>query len=486
MDSLRGEAFYILRQLSTRYAFSGNMEWHDKTCRRLDLTTFGDGMCCLSCGSIRPTLPILPPIRQLSEIRLLLISPGEFDDDLECKVITQSLSRALNYEAISYCWADENGDASRCRTISISGQPFQVTSNCEMALKRARMRHYTRTVWIDAICINQDDISERGHQVGLMPDIYSGAKNVLMYIGEVSSCSPTVQRVSVQRLLTLDVGLHAPNSFWAEMLATRYFTRLWILQEVVLARKATLMFGEQSLPWSVLREKARHWTRIILPPVFHFDYTTYSTPEQVFDLLCLAKSCDASEPLDKVFALLGLLPSRRIGNIEANYNLTPEELYTRVALHLASTIGWLPVLLKAGKDGQKGSSLSSLPSWVPDWSADARRVSIYDLPRYSISEETGPLSGMYHESRKSISLRLLYTPGLGTKWHYCGDSGDHFTVQNLYFPLTLSTRAAQLKSGTTSDLVSQMEILYSELHCNGPQAYPLRVLSLKSLDIQSQ
>lgn len=138
-------------------------------------------------------------------------------------------------------------------------QPFpshkKLRDGTQTRSHETRMRHYTRIVWIDAVCINQDDIGERGHQVGLMPQIYSGAKTVLMYIGEVSLFPPTVQKMSVQSVL--DVELTIPPSYWTEMLSSRYFTRLWVLQEVALARKAILMCGEQSFPWNLVREKAK-------------------------------------------------------------------------------------------------------------------------------------------------------------------------------------------------------------------------------------
>ncbi|KAK6193662.1 hypothetical protein LQW54_012245 [Pestalotiopsis sp. IQ-011] len=302
-----------------------------------------------------------------------------------------------------------------------------------MALKRARMRHYTRIVWIDAVCINQDDIGERGHQVGLMPQIYSGAKTVLMYIGEISLYPPTVQRMAVQSVL--DVELPIPPPCWTEMLSSRYFTRLWVLQEVALARKAILMCGEQSFPWNLVRENAKCAGSGYLPPVFHFDHNAYSNPNQVINLLGLAKSCHAADPRDKVFALLGLLPSRRIGNLAADYSLTVEEVYMRVALQLASHVGWLPILAQAGTEAQNKSDLYSLPSWVPDWTTPAVPCSAQVL-NDGWANDTGDsnlLDVTYHESEKAIGLRLLHTPGLDTQWHDWNDDAAQMNAEYLCF-----------------------------------------------------
>ncbi|KAI1865321.1 uncharacterized protein JN550_008369 [Neoarthrinium moseri] len=401
------------------------MEWHDKSCTRLDLASFGDGTSCLSCGSFGPALdPVRPPIKQLSEIRILCILPGRFQEPVECEITTESLSSHPEYDAISYTWADESGNASASQTILVSGTPFQVTRNCEMALKRVRMQFSTRRVWIDAVCIDQENVDERGHQVGLMPRIYSRAKNVLSYIGEATPES----RAITQALLR---GQPASHGVWYDIVSRRYFTRLWILQEVALARKAVLVCGEDSVPWEVVRKETSHLRRSpILPPVFFFDYKIYSSPGQLLDLLVLAQSCSATDPRDKVFALLGLLPSGRIGDLEANYNLTVRQIYIQVALHLAEAVGWPRVLVHAGADRQ-GETVA-LPTWVPDWNWSK------DRPRDRLQETEIPNAGwetvMYNEINNSISLKIIHIQGLRAPWRAWEPSLATLGTHYLCFP----------------------------------------------------
>lgn len=92
------------------------------------------------------------------------------------------------FEALSYEWGDP--DKPR-HEIIVNGQPFKVWENLFYALKYIRPvplrdNHVnSRILWIDAICINQDDIDERNHQVGMMGDIYRKADKVPVWLGSV-------------------------------------------------------------------------------------------------------------------------------------------------------------------------------------------------------------------------------------------------------------------------------------------------------------
>ncbi|KAI0472962.1 heterokaryon incompatibility protein-domain-containing protein [Xylariaceae sp. FL0804] len=354
------------------------MDWHDRSCRRLDLVSAGGMRTCLRCGSFTALASrIHPLIKSQSEIRLLRVRPAEFEETLHCELIVEDIEspHKSDYEAISYTWADENGNSDPCSEIYVAGQPFQVTRNCENVLRRVRGSLSSRLIWIDAICINQADIDERGHQVQLMPRIYSGAKHVLVYVGESADNSDLCLEAIADGMITE----HHPGTTRAAMitlLSRRYFRRVWVLQEIALARRATLICGNWSAPWrnlqvpvnNIISAPSRNLrppvNNIIPPPALAFDSTTYTTPGKFLSLLDLARSCEAKDPRDKVYALLGLVPGASHQHLVADYNLTVEETYTQVALQLASQHGWASVLCRAGL---KHQSLSTLPSWVPDW-----------------------------------------------------------------------------------------------------------------------
>lgn len=123
-------------------------------------------------------------VKGKQELRLLIVEPGSFDDPIHCRLVHVRTDTRLEYEAISYTWTVESDDATKSKTVSLAGTPFPVTANCEAVLKRVRKQSAPRIVWIDAVCISQENKDEQGHQVQLMPDIYSRVKSVLIYLGE--------------------------------------------------------------------------------------------------------------------------------------------------------------------------------------------------------------------------------------------------------------------------------------------------------------
>jgi hypothetical protein len=124
-------------------------------------------------------------------IRLLRIYGSEIPSDpMHCTLEIHRLHDPCLpvFEALSYTWADSNGDSTLCKPIYLGSHyhVLPVTSNCLAALRRFRT-DFDRLVWVDAICINQFDLQERGLQVSMMRDIYSIASRVLIYAGHGGS-----------------------------------------------------------------------------------------------------------------------------------------------------------------------------------------------------------------------------------------------------------------------------------------------------------
>ncbi|KAM5359124.1 hypothetical protein ACJZ2D_014730 [Fusarium nematophilum] len=133
-----------------------------------------------------------PLDRASGEIRLVKLEMSAVDDDISCELLTVPLTAAPSYEALSYTW----GSPANKHKILIDGKPFQVTGNLFAALQHLRcptslrenvpVRYQGphRLLWIDAICINQEDIDERNFQVRLMWHIYAIAGQVSVWLGE--------------------------------------------------------------------------------------------------------------------------------------------------------------------------------------------------------------------------------------------------------------------------------------------------------------
>ncbi|PPJ52035.1 hypothetical protein CBER1_09827 [Cercospora berteroae] len=91
--------------------------------------------------------------------------------------------RQLSYRALSYSWATEDGDNRRTHHIDLNSRPFKITKHLSDGMRRIRSAETTEPLWIDAICINQDDPDERSSQVSMMFDIYRSARHVLVWLG---------------------------------------------------------------------------------------------------------------------------------------------------------------------------------------------------------------------------------------------------------------------------------------------------------------
>ncbi|KAK8030104.1 HET-domain-containing protein [Apiospora rasikravindrae] len=404
------------------------MDWHDDSCRRLDLVSMGGLRSCLSCGSFEEpgpqdnatsALARTPssgasaepshhaPIHQKSETRILILQPGEFEDPVHGDLLiadfsSNDFSSKEPYEALSYTWADESGDSTLCKTIQLSGHPFLVTANCENALRRLRKRFYTRRVWVDAICIDQGNISERGHQVQLMPTIYSRAQSVLIYVGEAAH--------GTDELLSA-ISSNDHTRFDSEDLKIfferRYFSRIWVLQEVALARKAEMICGAYIIPWTTFK-----WgiaSKNMKVPVLQFDHRSYTDPHQLVDMMTFAAQCQCEDPRDKVYSLLGLFPFTAGRFMTPDYSLSVEEVYADMARYIASEFSWAFLLRLASR--QFENLPHGWPTWVPDWrdltlTSPSMRPEPERVPDPSI-EVFGPQPG---NPDLSIDLRLLAVP----------------------------------------------------------------------------
>lgn len=113
-------------------------------------------------------------------IRLLTLQPGLFNDPIHCQLEQVSLSAGHSYEALSYAW----GDAKDTSPMILDRTPYYITKNLECALRYLRYKESPRVLWIDAICIDQNDLDEKSEQVPIMGEIYSRATKVYAWLGE--------------------------------------------------------------------------------------------------------------------------------------------------------------------------------------------------------------------------------------------------------------------------------------------------------------
>lgn len=179
----------LVKLLRVIYAYRNRPVPYIIARKRYSLLPFytGDRISMHSFGSERENKQYeYTPISGEHKIRLFVIQPGSFDDGICGELVEVNFLLGPTFDALSYTWADEQGDAARSGKIysvpdfSIIG----VTKNCEMAIRRLRHPKKERRVWIDAVCIDQDNAQERTHQIAQMSSIFTSARRVIAYTGE--------------------------------------------------------------------------------------------------------------------------------------------------------------------------------------------------------------------------------------------------------------------------------------------------------------
>lgn len=201
---------------------------------------------------------------QPGQIRLLQVRPGRQSDAIECSFLECSLDSPdlPSYQALSYCW----GEASLSKSISVAGFETKLTPNLHSALMHLRNRRKTSTLWVDALCINQKDPREKTVQVMQMRWIYQSADQVIVWLGDGTA-------ESQYAMDWLKYGFKYPilkDHTVIKLLQRPWFTRIWVLQEVPMARKGPIVrCGDDEISWSDLRQfqtpiGMRDWVSFLL------------------------------------------------------------------------------------------------------------------------------------------------------------------------------------------------------------------------------
>lgn len=196
---------------------------------------------------IPPSAPLGPSLMGY-QLRILTLHDGIIGDRLEGQVQEFSFSDAPPYYALSYTWGDEPD----LRPMFLNGNMRLIRSNLFHALQQLRLRSGSIHIWIDSICINQEDEVERNSQVRQMADIYRSAAGVMVWLGETEFTSnlamDLVEKIvqpkfSWKGLWWKDYGFVALT----QILERPWFRRRWVLQEAALSNNTTVYCGDRQI-----------------------------------------------------------------------------------------------------------------------------------------------------------------------------------------------------------------------------------------------
>lgn len=354
-------------------------------------------------------------LRDPSAIRLVVLLPSmEVHTDIVCRLCNSSLNRSHldRYEALSYVW----GDASRRKSITVESQQFQATENLESALRHLRYRDKPRVLWIDAICINQNNIAERNAQVQQMDLIYKGSQRVIVWLGPESEDSNDAMEYLRDHpdLLTAFTNQQHRREYceWislemraiGHLLARPWFSRIWCIQEFILGPHAVFQCGRQELPWrelmsifALLRDIARSEIHQEIKDLMStrtlIDHGTKSDTEMISMIM---KSDEDKEFKD--YAIAGVL-NGRVEQQTTEIAIEYDNSFLRHSSHIMELLIW-----KSGE--MRDQTALDLLCDFHGWHATDPRDMVFAL--YGIVHEDDPDRNILKPDY-SLTVSELYT-----------------------------------------------------------------------------
>ncbi|KAH7133692.1 heterokaryon incompatibility protein-domain-containing protein [Dactylonectria macrodidyma] len=421
------------------------MDGGDPNCSHIDIVCIDTYLLsCLSCGAIGAIEPVVAPrpsprtenlthtlvpiqplvwpasveylasssdaqvaeALQLCELKKSQVQPrtvpGEqnapdFENQMEDDYTKIFVHPSRSPLSINLWRSTRTSDFSRRIFLDEDWSPLPITLSCDRALRSLRKKDCKVTVWVDAICINQWSSSERSHQVSLMHQIYSMADIVHVYVGEAEHGLDKTGDRSIHQLKNFGTigatSLFSLDNTFTTFFSRPYFSRLWVVQEVLLARSITMHCGEFSVELSkdAITKIKQHGVQVPswIGLIGRIKSESKIPLDEFANLLLATSDCGMSDMRDKIFGLLGLVEDTEAELLNADYNLMVREVYIGVAAYLLRNKNCFQVLEIAGSEEKMGLRQTyGIPSWVPLWSSQTMMNSNEDISlEYAALEE---------------------------------------------------------------------------------------------------
>jgi hypothetical protein len=325
-------------------------------------------------------------------IRLLFLKPStDYHAPIQCELKMLNLCHFTTYRTVSYTWGCQH--LSEC--IEINGKSFWIRKNLDTLLRDLRRRGL-EILWVDAICINQNDLHEKNKQILLMDHIYRDATETIVWLheeidtdGREVSTSKGAQFLSTSGL-DEDISVAQVQRMTAAviwLLQHPYWTRRWIIQELALSQDVSFISGEHMFHISALKglTNPRYADQTSLSTGLFQRYgecralrlcSLQSGDRRHATLTSLIEDYEESEctnPKDKVYALLSLCP-RAKGQIKVDYKASCEALLIQVMDFVTAYEGLNPFkstifaldLSKALGIRHHQTSVTDVEWWLPN------------------------------------------------------------------------------------------------------------------------
>jgi hypothetical protein len=339
-------------------------------------------------------------------LRVIELQPSSARDaPLRAALVTHQDRKTATYVALSYTWAGIDGYGS----LELTNGVLPITGNLDLALRALRKQDGVLRIWVDAVCINQQDKDEKAVQVSQMGEIYRNAEEILAWLGpetdqtqgaveyleELAALSETDKYDAHVRPLALPamqiVGF--PMEFnearricetqktksLADVYGRKWFTRVWVVQELLLSKRLSLNIGHFQMDyerfrraimilnvadnqierssWDIPDESARALMFVYFlvsardqlqqfnsGRVMFQDYTT-----QTYENVDSFRLWGCKDERDRIYGMMSLFPPDLDLVIVPKYDVEPEHVYTEFARQHLLHEG-LSILIFAGLD----------------------------------------------------------------------------------------------------------------------------------------
>jgi hypothetical protein len=360
----------------------------------------------------------LPVDNEADTTRVIEIQPGYDQQPITCLVKHVRLTEPPPYEALSYSW----GDPTPSFSVYCDGKHLAISKSLYIALGNLRSTTTSRVLWADAICINQQDLAERGQQVRLMRKVYEKAARVIVWLGEEAENSklgfcliPKLVAANKKRtasgdrrtfLHLQDVGIRAvynlPNRRGGEhfpayfrIFKRPWFGRGWVVQEVAVATSIVVCCGSSTVDFDdfmislifvnemgILSDfDTKNTARLFEMALTRLAFKQ-GQGQGLIMLLLRHSATLMTDPRDKVYAFCGMAADTGLTgytdreglDIQPDYSASVEDAYRDLTMRILSRERTLAILYVPKDPGQ--ISQFDLPSWVPDLSLPTDTASL--------------------------------------------------------------------------------------------------------------
>jgi hypothetical protein len=467
---------------------------------------------------------IYEQLPSLHHIRLIQIH-REPSAPLTLSMHQADLNDKPQYHALSYAWDGawytdvEEGWSTLTQSVTVNGQTVSIRQNLHDALLQLRLLEMWEPIWIDAICINQSDILERNAQVRQMARIYADAKKVLIWLGKEDRSTALAVRaveklqISMEEMLNgnidpMFVRNQTAGCTWTReekdailefFVKPRWFSRVWTVQEFVLAREPEFLRGLVRLPlepvwkgsllltfipyirdWNAVRGPVTelgyvrdffgltivwHERRLSNPWVLSIGQNAYMFRRQ-----------QAFDARDKVFGLAGIsgrcysircrvrisdtqlieLSHKTIPySLVVDYNKTVQTVFTEAALFHHAVSDGLQSLSSMGN--RKLNKIADLPSWVPDLTKhDAGTEILAEHREFRTASHLKPVFELSPNDPKCLNLSLAYVDSIDAVCDPCWERNDRNGLRKFYHLLLSPTPPNVASADELSNMLSSI------------------------------